>query len=163
METGVVKFFLNGEKKNLGFIIADKDGQEIFFHLDRAKSFVCDGSDEPMMVDFKESKPRRYNKIVFERHNGNPKGPSADWWGYLRTYEEASLRCRQRPLYRFIEKIGETAKVRWEGKNLKDLNLIWPKKIYPLKEYVGYASFFEIFLNEEWKPCDDPRSDGGDL
>ena len=164
---GRVKLF--SPKDGYGFIIFN--GSEVFFHVSFGGRYVYTGGDEPEFVKdkFLGRTPKAGESLTFEYDTG-PKGFRATRWAFLDTYEMAQADLRNHPKYRLISRSGSRdpaklftqggsrTRVIWEGRNIADLVMSYPKDSYPVHDTDNSALSIEILKDGVFIPYEgDPR------
>lgn len=163
MQTGKVRVFFNEPTKLYGFI---KDGaKDIFFHLHRGGTFICDGGEDPVYAKATEELPHpQVGDVLVYEVSDSPKGPRAAAWAYLSSLEEADKLVENRPKFRIYRRVGflnnnPTYKILWEGCNLTDLRERYPvsNPIYAIHNEPQSSLTIQTFEDGEWIDCKDPR------
>jgi hypothetical protein len=168
---GTIISFSPAEGKCFGFIQpdgTDKREDNVYFRLTFQHTFLLDGDDYVKHGPPWVQMPATGDRVVFEPE---PcwKGFRARWWGFEASYDEAIGFIKNRPTYRFVNRIGKiplsrlqerpVISVKWCGKCLPALRTKFPKALYPFQQYELYSWHFEKFNpeSERWEICEDPR------
>jgi cold shock CspA family protein len=162
---GVVTFYKSDEGCKYGFILPSDGTDPVFFHNTRQCTFVYDGNSEPGQRGW-INEPQKGQKVVFIENKG-PRGPRASLWGDADNYDSVKKEWDGRKRYRLRQRHGPKKLSRlhphpemrtmWEGDNLYELRHNYSKNHYHVYDRPDAAMFFEVYENNCWTPCEDPR------
>jgi len=173
METGIVKFFDSRDNKRFGFVTVDGGG-EIFFHFNDGENIEADKSEPKFSGGKLKSKPKKGDRIAFERNSGY-KGPKAAPWGFADDYERVKKEIAARPApatYRVLKQTTvygnspDEPKVLWEGSDITKLCEKYPRPsdhrmddLWPTFSCGDFEHkiWFERKTESGWEHADDPR------
>ncbi|NMB70094.1 cold shock domain-containing protein [candidate division WWE3 bacterium] len=172
MYTGTVKFFDSRPEKRFGFIVPDRLGPEIFFHLNDGQK-VKAGRIQPEFDanSTPERVPLKGDRVVFNIGTGS-KGPKAIPWGYESEYQTALAIISDRPkpaMYRILQwfrTVSDGQKteptVLWTGMDLNERGL--DRHYNPIYDRPGgngdidWGKYWEVSTDggKTWTSCGCP-------
>lgn len=168
-------------------IVLDANGtptkEEIFFHYNDGKLIGNDG-EVPIFMGHTTKRdgrlkrlrrPQKDDKLIFERSEGR-KGDKASPWGYVSSWDKQVDWLANRPVYRVVKTGSNYGKpystTVWEGTDIIDLSAQYPVRSESRSrrgtaDRLGAGTAdngdmywhhnFEILVDGDWRPCDDPR------
>lgn len=179
---GTVAHYVEGDKKEFGFIQHNDSNQSVFFHHNYQRTFACNGGNVPVVInDWIAKLPfaEKDSQVVFQVEDithpdtGMP-AKRAKFWGHKASYDEAMAQIAQRYTFRLRKRTGKIALstkqtkpemvTLWTGKDLCELRKLFPARQHPIYDNDTSAVFFEFKVKDakgveidKWEECDDPR------
>ncbi len=157
---GKVKFFVQGDENNYGFVIVVGQNKDIFFHKEYGGRF-----ENNIFVQDSVEIPKKDDIIILQIEETD-KGKRAKWWCHGKDFKY------NRVEYCYCERTGyeeQHPKFHREGAfkfkilvKTNDLDLLrkeWPRKEFPVFERFNLRRFFtrKAENEKEWVESYDPR------
>jgi len=168
-----------GAHDTFGFGTDCSTEDEFYLHNNRHAEVIFDGSDHAALIAYDPLTDQLptfaqagdvviYHLIIGER------GGKALWWCLEDDYLAVKKRIAERPLYRFMKRVGELPNSKrlaksaaptmthyelWKGKNVATLREEFSVKSFQVFENSSMALYFEFYEEESdiWIHCADPR------
>jgi hypothetical protein len=161
VERGTIASWNN--EKGFGFITTPNRKHRVFAGVRGARAFY-EGDDGPVLGEYHpEPGVVRVGMTVVFEPQASERGEAARWWAPAASLADAEDRCKNRPLYRMVERKGKVKEgadpkvaVLWEGKNLRSLKQAFP--FHEAHENKNHALWFEVKSEDGWRKCGDPRA-----